>query len=143
MLRGKQLDEVIEQELQMMLVEGFEKSPISHKALHNRLTFKRYISGGLSTLKKHGLFRSHICTGSNNTPGPGQKEAVFTAVDGWNSTKKTCTEDCAGHAGETGIGCEVGGLHRGERSGGERWSPRRHVPSTNAATIAAASCRLD
>ena len=50
MLRGKQLDEVIEQELQMMLVEGFEKSPISHKALHNRLTFKRYISGGLSTL---------------------------------------------------------------------------------------------
>jgi len=26
MLRGKQLDEVIEQELQMMLVEGFEKS---------------------------------------------------------------------------------------------------------------------
>ena len=47
MLRGKQLDEVIEQELQMMLVEGFEKSPISHKALHNRLTFKRYISGGL------------------------------------------------------------------------------------------------
>ena len=50
MLRGKQLDEVIEQELQMMLVEGFEKSPISHKALHKRLTFKGYISGGLSTL---------------------------------------------------------------------------------------------
>ena len=34
----------------MILGEGFEKSPISHKALHNRLTFKRYISGGLSTL---------------------------------------------------------------------------------------------
>lgn len=50
MLRGKQLDEVIEQELQMMLVEGFEKSPISHKALHSRLTAKGYISGGLSTL---------------------------------------------------------------------------------------------
>ncbi len=50
MLRGKQLDEVIEQELQMMLVEGFEKSPISHKALHERLKAKGYISGGLSTL---------------------------------------------------------------------------------------------
>lgn len=50
MLRGKQLDEVIEQELQMMLIEGFEKSPISHKTLHNRLTAKGYISGGLSTL---------------------------------------------------------------------------------------------
>lgn len=50
MLRGKKLDEVIEQELQMMLVEGFEKSPISHKALHSRLIAKRYISGGLSTL---------------------------------------------------------------------------------------------
>ena len=50
MLRGKQLDEVIEQELQMMLIEGFEKSPISHKTLHNRLTAKGFISGGLSTL---------------------------------------------------------------------------------------------
>ncbi|MFV5589309.1 hypothetical protein [Acinetobacter variabilis] len=50
MLRGKQLDEVIEQELQMMLIEGFEKSPISHKTLHDRLTNKGYISGGLSTL---------------------------------------------------------------------------------------------
>lgn len=50
MLRGKQLDEVIEQELQIMLVEGFEKSPISHKALHSRLMAKGYISGGLSTL---------------------------------------------------------------------------------------------
>lgn len=50
MLRGKQLDEVIEQELQMMLVEGFDKSPISHKSLHERLTVKSYISGGLSTL---------------------------------------------------------------------------------------------
>jgi len=50
MLRGKQLDEVIEQELQIMLVEGFDKSPISHKSLHERLTVKGYISGGLSTL---------------------------------------------------------------------------------------------
>lgn len=50
MLRGKKLDEVIEHELQMMLVEGFEKSPISHKSLHDRLTARGYIAGGLSTL---------------------------------------------------------------------------------------------
>lgn len=50
MLRGKQLDEAIEKELQIMLVEGFEKSPISHKSLHVRMTAKGYITGGLSTL---------------------------------------------------------------------------------------------
>lgn len=50
MLRGKKLDDVIEQELQIMLIEGFEKSPISHKTLHERLISKGYISGGLSTL---------------------------------------------------------------------------------------------
>lgn len=50
MLRGKQLDEAIEKELQIMLVEGFEKSPISHKSLHARMTAKGYITGGLSTL---------------------------------------------------------------------------------------------
>ena len=51
MLRGKKLNKIIEQELQMMLVEGFDKSPISHKRLHDRLTARDYISGGLSTLK--------------------------------------------------------------------------------------------
>ncbi|MDV4315642.1 MULTISPECIES: hypothetical protein [Acinetobacter] len=50
MLRGKQLDDAIERELQMMLIEGFEKSPISHKSLHSRLKSKGYITGGLSTL---------------------------------------------------------------------------------------------
>jgi hypothetical protein len=50
MLRGKQLDDEIEKELQLMLIEGFDKSPISPKALHDRLTSKGYISGGLSTL---------------------------------------------------------------------------------------------
>lgn len=50
MPRGKKLDEIIEHELQMMLVEGFDKSPISHKTLHDRLIAKGYVSGGLSTL---------------------------------------------------------------------------------------------
>lgn len=50
MLRGKKLNEVIEKELQLMLIEGFDKSPISNKALHTRLVKKGYIAGGLSTL---------------------------------------------------------------------------------------------
>ena len=50
MLRGKQLDDEIEKELQLMLIEGFDRSPISPKALHDRLTRKGHISGGLSTL---------------------------------------------------------------------------------------------
>ena len=50
MLRGQELDKVIEDELQLMLMDGYEKSPISNKSLHERLIAKKYISGGLSTL---------------------------------------------------------------------------------------------
>lgn len=49
-MRGKDLDLLIEKELQLMIIEGFEKSPISHKALHTRLLSKGYINGSLSTL---------------------------------------------------------------------------------------------
>jgi hypothetical protein len=49
-MRGKDLDVLIENELQIMLVEGFEKSPISPKELHTRLKNKGIINGGLSTL---------------------------------------------------------------------------------------------
>ena len=33
MLRGKQLDDEIEKELQLMLIDGFDKSPISPKVM--------------------------------------------------------------------------------------------------------------
>ncbi|OUE62931.1 hypothetical protein AZ006_004747 [Citrobacter freundii] len=36
-MRGKELDTQIEHELQLMLIEGFDKSPISAKSLHARL----------------------------------------------------------------------------------------------------------
>lgn len=39
-MRGKELNTLIEHELQLMLVEGFDKSPISAKALHIRLKAK-------------------------------------------------------------------------------------------------------
>lgn len=49
-MRGKELNTLIEHELQLMLVEGFDKSPISAKALHIRLKAKGIVNGGLSTL---------------------------------------------------------------------------------------------
>ncbi|MEQ4917643.1 hypothetical protein [Klebsiella quasipneumoniae] len=49
-MRGKELDTQIEHELQLMLIEGFDKSPISAKSLHSRLKSKGIINGGLSTL---------------------------------------------------------------------------------------------
>jgi len=49
-MRGNDLDILIENELQMMIVEGFDRSPISPKALHARLKSKGVINGGLSTL---------------------------------------------------------------------------------------------
>lgn len=51
LMRGKELDTRIEHELQLMLVEGFDKSPISAKALHTRLKEKGILNGGLSTLR--------------------------------------------------------------------------------------------
>lgn len=50
MLRGNELNEALENELKEMVQEGIEKSPISNTALHQRLTAKGYIKGGLSTL---------------------------------------------------------------------------------------------
>ncbi|WP_323611238.1 hypothetical protein [Pectobacterium versatile] len=49
-MRGKELDTLIEHELQLMMIEGFDKSPISAKALHARLKEKGILNGGLSTL---------------------------------------------------------------------------------------------
>jgi len=49
-LRGTKLDEAIESELQLMLDEGYDKSPITHKNLYDRLKNKGYIKGKVSTL---------------------------------------------------------------------------------------------
>ncbi|MBA0166132.1 hypothetical protein [Pectobacterium sp. CFBP8739] len=49
-MRGKELDILIEHELQLMMIEGFDKSPISAKTLHTRLKEKGILNGGLSTL---------------------------------------------------------------------------------------------
>ena len=50
MYRGKSLDLEIEKELQLMLAEGFDKSPISPAAVFKRLKARNVINGSLSTL---------------------------------------------------------------------------------------------
>ena len=49
-LAGKDLDILVEKELQEMLQEGYDLSPISAKIVHLRLLEKQIINGGLSTL---------------------------------------------------------------------------------------------
>lgn len=49
-LAGKDLDILVEKELQEMLQEGYDLSPISAKVVHLRLLEKQIINGGLSTL---------------------------------------------------------------------------------------------
>lgn len=63
MLRGKELDAAIENELKLMLDEGIDQSRISNKALHDRLLAKGLIKGQLSTLstpKRKELIQKYI-----------------------------------------------------------------------------------
>lgn len=49
-IQGKELDAYIKAELQAMVREGLEKSPIQPATLHARLKAKGIIKGGISTL---------------------------------------------------------------------------------------------
>lgn len=49
-IQGKELDAYIKAELQAMVREGLEKSPIQAASLHKRLKAKGIIKGGVSTL---------------------------------------------------------------------------------------------
>ena len=49
-LRGNNLNEAIENELELMLAEGYDVSPISAKSLYKRLKCRGHINGSLSTL---------------------------------------------------------------------------------------------
>ena len=49
-LSGQDLTDAIEHELQAMVRDGYEVSPISNKALYLRLISKHVISGSISTL---------------------------------------------------------------------------------------------
>lgn len=49
-MRGNVLTAIMQAELEAMLSEGFEKSPITAATLHARLKNKGFVKGGLSTL---------------------------------------------------------------------------------------------
>ena len=49
-LRWQELNKAIESDLQLMLDEGYDISPITHKSLYDRLKSKGYIRGKISTL---------------------------------------------------------------------------------------------
>lgn len=49
-IQGKELDAYIKAELQAMVREGLEKSPIQPATLHARLKAKGIVKGGISTL---------------------------------------------------------------------------------------------
>ncbi|MCD9474229.1 hypothetical protein [Photobacterium phosphoreum] len=49
-IQGKELDAYIKAELQAMVHEGLEKSPIQASTLHARLKAKGIVKGGISTL---------------------------------------------------------------------------------------------
>lgn len=49
-LRGEKLNQAIESELQQMLSEGYELSPITSKNLHDRIKTLGFVNCGLSVL---------------------------------------------------------------------------------------------
>lgn len=58
-LSGQDLTDAIEHELQAMVREGYEESPISNKALYTRLINTRVISGSISTLTSRTEIITH------------------------------------------------------------------------------------
>ncbi|WP_305461998.1 hypothetical protein [Photobacterium leiognathi] len=59
-IQGKELDSYIKAELQAMICEGLEKSPIQASTLHARLKAKGIIKGGLSTLStRRGIINEY------------------------------------------------------------------------------------
>lgn len=73
-LRGQELDKAIESELQLMLDEGYDISPITHKNLYNRLKDKGYIRGKVSTLSSRKELISRYMTEQIESHGFTERE---------------------------------------------------------------------
>lgn len=70
-IQGKELDAYIRAELQAMVHEGLEKSPIQPSTLHARLKAKGIIKGGVSTLtsRKNIINEYKLCQHNNYEDG--------------------------------------------------------------------------
>tara|TARA_R110002073_G_scaffold252593_1_gene415220 strand:- start:2870 stop:3346 length:477 start_codon:yes stop_codon:yes gene_type:complete len=73
-LRGKELDKAIESELQLMLDEGYDISPITHKNLYDRLKSNGYIKGKVSTLSSRKELISKYMTEQIESNGFTERE---------------------------------------------------------------------
>ena len=73
-LRGQELDKAIESELQLMLDEGYDISPITHKKLYDRLKGKGYIKGKISTLSSRKELISRYMTEQIESNGFTERE---------------------------------------------------------------------
>ncbi|MCK1064344.1 hypothetical protein MX037_27360 [Klebsiella pneumoniae] len=73
-IQGKELDAYIRAELQAMVHEGLEKSPIQPSTLHARLKAKGIIKGGISTLTSRKNIINDYRLRQHNNYEDGQRE---------------------------------------------------------------------
>ncbi|ELB7642947.1 hypothetical protein RH728_001055 [Vibrio vulnificus] len=73
-IQGKELDAYIKAELQAMVREGLEKSPIQASTLHARLKAKGIIKGGISTLSSRRDIINEYKLRQHNNHEDGKRE---------------------------------------------------------------------
>ncbi|MDH5923674.1 hypothetical protein L8R85_21835 [Vibrio splendidus] len=73
-IQGKELDSYIKAELQAMLREGLDKSPIQASTLHARLKMKGIIKGGISTLSSRRELVEEYKLRQHNNHEDGKRE---------------------------------------------------------------------
>lgn len=73
-IQGKELDAYIKAELQAMVREGLEKSPIQASTLHARLKAKGIIKGGISTLSSRRDIINEYKLHQHNNHEDGKRE---------------------------------------------------------------------
>ncbi|WP_338928777.1 hypothetical protein [Escherichia coli] len=73
-IQGKELDSYIKAELQAMVQEGLEKSPIQPSTLHARLKAKGIVKGGISTLTSRKIIINNYRLRQHNNYEDGKRE---------------------------------------------------------------------
>ncbi|EBO0528578.1 hypothetical protein DSP23_22880 [Salmonella enterica] len=73
-IQGKELDAYIKAELQAMVQEGLEKSPIQPSTLHARLKAKGIVKGGISTLTSRKIIINNYRLRQHNNYEDGKRE---------------------------------------------------------------------
>lgn len=80
-IQGKELDAYIKAELQAMVQEGLEKSPIQPSTLHARLKAKGIIQGGINTLTSRKSIINNYKLRQHNNYEDGKRELTIDEKD--------------------------------------------------------------